>query len=135
MSSAIGTSAASASAAGRPRSGPAIAQARKASARKAPATGLATALSGASTNASANRSRCAASSAPSAIARPRSKGTRLDSSEIDAPIAKKMPATRVARGGKCPSISALNSAVASVIDSAARSCGPISAPSAGASSE
>ena len=77
----------------------------------------------------------AATSAPMPIARPRSKGTRLASSPIAAPKANHSDATRVARAGKAPSSSLVNSAVARVIETAASSCTPISAPSAGASSE
>ena len=101
----------------------------------APATGLASDASTVAASAPTQWPRCASTIAPSASASPRSKGTRHDSSAIEAPTANHRPATRVARGAKRPSIAAANSAVATVIDTAASSCGPISAPSAGASTE
>ncbi len=145
VSSAIGVSAAIVSAAGQARigqtraglvpAGSLSAQAIQASARNAPATGLASAVTTLSASALAKCPRRAASSAPRPIARPRSNGTRLDSSATDAPSANHSAAMRVARGGKQPSISRANSAVAATIETAASGCGPISAPSAGASSE
>jgi hypothetical protein len=131
----IAASAAMASAAGHTLTGPASAHATNANARNAPATGLASVVSTLAPSASARCLCRASSSAPRPTARPRSNGTRLDSSAIDPPSANHAAAMRVARAGKQPSIRRSNSAVAITIEIAASGCGPISAPSAGASAE
>ncbi len=130
-SSTIGASAATASAEGHSRAGPAIAHATNASARKAPATGLASEVTSASASAGHQRPRWAASSAPSPTAAPRSKGTRQDSRAIEAPTANHSEPTRTARSGKRPRISSVNSAVATVIETAASRRGPKQGPEPG----
>ncbi len=54
---------------------------------------------------------------------------------MPSPIANQTAAIRVARRGSAPSISAANSAAATVIEIAVSRRGPISAPRPGASSE
>ena len=80
----------------------AMAHASAPSARNAPATGLASAVRTATSSASIHRARCASTSEPSPRARPRSNGTRLESSEMPARREEERPGPRGPRREAAP---------------------------------